>query len=70
MIRKGEKMKAINIKWDTFDPGYQNEDINLPNEIEIPQHLTNENDENIEEIISDYLSDVTGFCHHGFYLIK
>ena len=32
MIRKGEKMKAINIKWDTFDPEYQNEDLNLPNE--------------------------------------
>lgn len=50
-------MKAVNIQWDT-----DGEDIPLPNEIEIPEGMTNEDN------ISDYLSDVTGFCHKGFEL--
>ena len=49
-------MKAINIQWDT--------DVQeLPNEIEIPENIQNDG-----EAISDYLSDVTGFCHKGFEL--
>lgn len=54
-------MKAININWDT-----DGEDIHLPNEIEIPDDIADEDD----DAISDYLSDVTGFCHKGFELIK
>ena len=50
-------MKAINILWDT-----DGEEVNLPNEIEIPDWI----DENDDDEISDYLSDVTGFCHFGF----
>lgn len=53
-------MKAINIKWD-IDP---KEDgcgiVLLPNEISIPKNITD-----IEDI-SDYISDLTGFCHKGF----
>lgn len=51
-------MKAINIEWDTD----VNNTIILPTEIEIPNNM-NHND------ISDYLSDVTGFCHYGYNLI-
>lgn len=53
-------LKAKNIKWDT------DEDMNLlkelPSEIEIPFWV-------IEEVISDYISDETGFCHGGFVLV-
>ena len=52
-------MKAVNILWD-FDDG---DEVELPNEIEIPADMVD-----IEEI-SDYLSDLTGFCHKGFYLM-
>ena len=55
-------MKAINIKWDV-DTEEELED--LPTEIEIPNNIDIEDD-----VISDYLSDVTGFCHYGFELIN
>ena len=55
-------MKAINIEWDVdFE-----EDLEmLPTEIKIPDYI--ESDDFDE--ISDYLSDVTGFCHKGFELV-
>ena len=53
-------MEAINIKWDT-----DGEEVNLPNEIEIPDWVDKEDDDEI----SDYLSDTTGFCHFGFELV-
>ena len=53
-------MKAINILWDT-----DGEEVNLPNEIEIPDWI----DENDDDEISDYLSDVTRFCHFGFEIV-
>ena len=53
-------MKAINIEWDVDNE----EDLEmLPTEIDIPDGMENEDE------ISDYLSDVTGFCHKGFYLV-
>ena len=54
-------MKAINIKWDV-DTEEELED--LPTEIEIPNNIDIEDD-----VISDYLSDVTGFCHYSFELV-
>lgn len=54
-------MKAINIKWDV-DTEEELED--LPTEIEISNNIDIEDD-----VISDYLSDVTGFCHYGFELV-
>ena len=54
-------MKAINIKWDV---DYEEELENLPTEIEIPNNIDIEDD-----VISDYLSDVTGFCHCSFELV-
>lgn len=50
-------MKAINIIWDT-----DGEDIALPSEIDIPDGMEDEDE------ISDYITDVTGFCHMGFDL--
>lgn len=53
-------MKATNIVWDV-----DNEEDRefLPTEIDIPNGMEDEND------ISDYLSDVTGYCHNRFELI-
>lgn len=53
-------MKAINIIWDIDDMA----DVILPNEIEIPIGMTDEED------ISDYITNETGFCHYGFELVN
>ena len=54
-------MKATNIEWDVDDEG----DLAfLPTEIEIPDEMEDEDE------ISDYLSDITGFCHKGFNLVE
>lgn len=50
-------MRAYNILWVVDE-----EDVELPSEIKIPKGMTD------EEEISDYISDVTGFCHEGFEL--
>ena len=52
-------MKVINILWDT-----DGEEVNLSNEIEIPDWVDKDDDG-----VSDYLSDATGFCHFGFELV-
>lgn len=54
-------MKAIDIEWDVDN---ESELDTLPTEIELPEGMTN-----IDEI-SDYISEVTGFCHFGFSLDK
>jgi hypothetical protein len=51
-------VKVVNIKWDT-----DGENIELPNEIELPFGMVDEDE------IGDYISDETGFCHYGFELI-
>lgn len=52
-------MKATNIQWNVDDP----KDLELlPTEIDIPDGMDDEDE------ISDYISDVTGFCHKGFEL--
>nr|DAR88480.1 MAG TPA: hypothetical protein [Bacteriophage sp.] len=51
-------LKATNILWDTdYD-----DDGELPTEINIPEGMT------AEDEISDYLSEVTGYCHQGYVL--
>lgn len=52
-------MKAYDILWDVDNP---DEAEDLPEEVEIPDGMVD------EEEISDYLSDLTGFCHKGFRL--
>lgn len=54
-------MKATNIEWDYGE--YVDDDILLPTEIEIPENVT-------EDEVSDYLSDLTGFCNKGYILEK
>lgn len=59
-------MKAINIDWDVdFE-----HDVDLPIEIDIPKDIAikalNENGEINDEIISDYITDLVGYCHFGF----
>ncbi len=49
--------RATNIIWDTDDIP-----TDLPREVEIPEGITD------EETLSDYLSNLTGFCHKGFDL--
>ena len=54
-------MKAIDIEWDVDNL----EDLEyLPTEIEIPDSMVD------EEEISDYISNVTGFCHKGYALVN
>ena len=52
--------KAINIKWDLdFE-----EDLELlPNEIIIPDEVS-------DDEIEDYISNVTDYCHDGFEIVK
>ena len=47
-------MKAIDIKWDT-----DNEIIDLPTEVEIPEGYS-------EDEVADYLSDEYGYCVFNF----
>lgn len=62
--KRNKLVKAININWDT-----DGEEINLPTEIEIPNGIAKDYEENLNnDAISDYISDVTGFCHYGFEL--
>ena len=69
-------MRAINIKWDIADgtEDMTQEEINdvlemLPTEVEIPNHLIENYEEDDDDDISDWLSDEFGFCHHGFELV-
>ena len=60
---------AKNIQWDIdLEKGKTHEEmkkeIGLPDEIEIPEEMTNIDD------IEDYISDITGYCHSGFELTK
>ena len=61
-------MKAINILWDVDVEG----DIDfLPDVVEIPDDvIRHAYGDDVEEVISDYLTDLTGYCHRGFELIE
>ena len=55
------KLVAINIQWDVDNE----EDLNyLPQRVVLPEGMTDDDE------ISDYLSDMTGFCHYGFSLVE
>ena len=56
-------MNAINIKWNTN--GNKAALKWLPKEIVLPDWISAEDD----NMISDYLSDCTGYCHFGFDLV-
>lgn len=57
------KLIVTNIKWDT-----DGEDIDLPKEmeVELPEYIDETDEDEVDEYISDYISDETGFCHYGF----
>lgn len=61
-------MKAANIKWET-----DGEDVNLPTEMDIPEYVVKESQEDEdaidEDAISDYISNITGWLHNGFEII-
>ena len=62
-------MKATCIKWDVDFYEFENEQeyedylSELPTEIDIPDGMEDEDE------ISDYLTDMTGYCHYGFDLV-
>ena len=51
--------KAYNIKWDTDGATFK--ECGLPRSVVIPDSVSD-----VEEEISDWLSDTYGFCHNGF----
>ena len=55
------RLVAINIQWDVDNE----EDLDsLPQRVILPEEMTDDDE------ISDYLSDLTGFCHRGFSLVE
>lgn len=55
------RLVAINIQWDV---DYEEDLEGLPQRVILPEGMTDDDE------ISDYLSDLTGFCHYGFSLIE
>ena len=69
-------MKAVNIKWDVTDGAEDmtKEDMDeilstLPTEVEIPDNLITDDEDDLLDEVSDWLSDEYGFCHFGFELV-
>lgn len=58
------KKTVLNIQYDT-----DGEEVDLPVEleIEVPDNLTDK--EEIHEYLSNEISNITGFCHFGFYVL-
>ena len=63
-------MKAVNIRWDTSDGNGNDEPVDLPTEMDIPDTIVEglSSREEVLDAVSDWLSDETGFCHFGFEL--
>ena len=61
-------MKAVNIKWDTDGDMELLEE--LPTEVEIPDYLITDDEDDLLDNISDWLSDEYGFCHDTFELVN
>lgn len=59
-----KKHFARDIGWDT--DGDMKIFKSLPQEIEIPEDVWEDYNNGNDDAISDYVSDVTGFCHYGF----
>lgn len=53
--------KAVDIQWDT--DGDLGALESLPAEIPIPDGID-------DDAVSDYISDLTGFCHFGYRLVQ
>ena len=57
MSNRTTKYRVTEVQWDT--DGY---DVDLPREFVVEL----EPSEDSELLLSDWLSDTTGYCHHGF----
>jgi hypothetical protein len=59
-----KKALVTNIQWDT--DGDKKLAQSLPNQltINIPKDIVS--DEEIDEYVSDEISNISGFCHYGF----
>ena len=57
-------MKVVNIKWVT-----DGSDIVLPSEMKIPEEFIGENGVD-EDLVSDWISDETGWLHDGFEIVE
>lgn len=55
--------KVVNIEWDVDN---KSDLKRLPTEIPLPDDIDPDDDDEV----SDYISDLTGFCHTGFEVIK
>lgn len=53
-----------NVKWDIEDEGLE-DGVKLPTELEFTINTETE-DEDVTDIIGEYLTMVTDFCHDGF----
>ena len=69
-------MRATNIKWDVTDGAEDmtKKDMDkilstLPKEVEIPDYLITDDEDELLDEVSDWLSDEYGFCHDGFELV-
>ena len=70
-------MRAVNIKWYVTDgtEDMTKEDMDeilstLPTEVKIPDYLTTDDEDDLLDDVSDWLSDEYGFCHDGFELVN
>ena len=61
-------MRAINIKWDT--DGDMELFENLPTEVETPDYLRTDDEDDLLDDVSNWLSDEFGFCHDAFELVN
>lgn len=73
---------ATNIMWDVDGDKKTKRAVlkSLPKKIDVPLDIFDDEDFDrvfddeddvelyVEDMISDYISDVTGFCHDGFYI--
>lgn len=57
--------RATDIQWDVDDP---NDLETLPSEVLLPRHVVQDHKDGYDEVISNYLSDITGYCHRGYAL--
>ena len=61
-------MKAVNIKWDTDGDIELLEE--LPTEVEIPDYLITDDEDDLLDDVSNWLSDEFGFCHDAFEIVN
>jgi len=68
------KYRARCIQWDRTDDDGEHLEVDLPSEVVVTfedlQLPDNATDDEIEDALSEYLTDCYGFCHNGFFFDK